>query len=312
MDQEIDTEPESSKPQKKDSNPEKSAKKSIMEQVNLKVSIKWQNQIPLTRKEKEEIKDVLKVMDKEDKIRQLREEARNELESFIYSSREIGYESKFEAFSTSEERETLSKAVNEASEWMEDHEIDGTKEEFSKKLENLKSLADPIFLRTKEDSLRPLAVTEFEAILKKCKKIMEEFEKDLKEDSPLKTKSEKVSKILEITENWYKTTSKSQSELTPLQNPVLLSSDLKGRIEMLERTFVQIQALEAAKDLELKRKKQEEKKKSTSAASTETPKPEPESPEEGGSSEEGESSEEPAENSQERDATDKEDSHADL
>lgn len=209
-------------------------------------------------------------MDKEDKIRQMREESRNELESYIYSSRDITFESKFEPFSTMEEREKLSKALSEASEWMEDHEIDGTREEFSGKLKTLKSMADPIFLRSKEDILRPLAVSEFEEIIRKCKEMMKGLNESLEEGSSLKIRFDKYAKLVELSDAWYSTTSKSQSELTVLQDPVLLSSDLKERITMLQTAYDSLKKIQDAQEYEAKRKQKEEAKKK-SKVSTETP-----------------------------------------
>lgn len=57
-DQEIQSEPEKPKKEKADTKDAKESKKSVMEQVNLKIAVRWQNQIPLTTKEKDDIKEM--------------------------------------------------------------------------------------------------------------------------------------------------------------------------------------------------------------------------------------------------------------
>jgi hypoxia up-regulated 1 len=206
-------------------------------------------------------------MDKEDKARQMREESRNELESFIYSSRDITFESKYETFSTLEEREKLSKALTEASEWMEDHDTEAKREDFKEKLKSLKAIASPIFLRTKEDSLRPLAVTEFEEVMDTCKQLVEKLDAGLEKTGRLWTNFEKLAKMVESNDKWFEETSKSQSQLTSIQDPVLLSSDLKGRISLLLTAQEGLMRIQASREKEIANQKKEEEKSKSKAAS---------------------------------------------
>lgn len=205
-------------------------------------------------------------MDKEDKARQMREEARNELESFIYSSRDITYESKYEIFSTLEEREKLSKALNEASEWMEDHDTEAKREEFKEKLKTLQAIASPILLRAKEDNLRPLAVTEFEGVIDACKQLVEKLDADLEKTGRLRTNFDKLAKMVEFNDKWFSETSKSQSELTSIQDPVLLSSDLKERISLLLTAKEGFEKIKETREAEIRRQKKEEEKSKSKAA----------------------------------------------
>jgi hypoxia up-regulated 1 len=205
-------------------------------------------------------------MDKEDKVRQMREEARNELESFIYASRDITLDSKYETFSTLEEREKLSKALSDASEWMEDHDTKATREQFIEKIKTLKVIADPIVLRSKEDSLRPLAVTQFEELMAKCKKLVETVDVGLEETGMLRTKFEQFSKQVEYYEQWFITMSKSQSELTSIQDPVLLSSDLKRFSSVLQDAHTGLERVQESKEFQAKQKKKEEQRSKSLAA----------------------------------------------
>lgn len=156
------------------------AVKSVMEKVDLKFTIDWQFQTPMTEAQKREIKSLMRKMDGEDQLRRVREEARNNLESYVYGTREFLYESDLEQVSTQEQRDALKSTLDVASEWMEDHAETASITDLRKHLDSLKTLREPMALRRTELGLRDPSVKAMEKALKKAQETVDSFEADLK------------------------------------------------------------------------------------------------------------------------------------
>ncbi|GMH02237.1 hypothetical protein Nepgr_004076 [Nepenthes gracilis] len=101
----------------------------------------------------------LEELDKKDAERRRTAESKNNLEGYIYSTREkIESSDELEKISTSEERESFIRKLEEVQEWLYMDGEDATASEFEERLEMLKAIGDHIFFRLIELTARPAAV----------------------------------------------------------------------------------------------------------------------------------------------------------
>ncbi|KAL3317419.1 hypothetical protein Ciccas_003925 [Cichlidogyrus casuarinus] len=91
------------------------------------------------------------------------EKSRNDLESYIFNTRDRIEENKFKEFSVESDRKAILGALDLASQWYEDQGADTSKEEYDKQLLSIKDLVNPVETRIKEHRERPDA---FESLLK--------------------------------------------------------------------------------------------------------------------------------------------------
>eukprot|EP01123_Difflugia_compressa_P009323 TRINITY_DN3058_c0_g1_i1.p1 TRINITY_DN3058_c0_g1~~TRINITY_DN3058_c0_g1_i1.p1 ORF type:complete len:476 (+),score=164.76 TRINITY_DN3058_c0_g1_i1:95-1522(+) len=119
--------------------------------IPLQVQSSQKNQLPLDSLKRSQ--KILQYYDEKDRIRYETENARNELESFIYDTQDKLYDETFISMSTEEERQTLSDALSSASVWLEDNTAASLGDLLSKKAE-VTSVGESIFFRLKESTAR--------------------------------------------------------------------------------------------------------------------------------------------------------------
>ncbi|XP_068309907.1 heat shock 70 kDa protein 17-like [Pyrus communis] len=95
-----------------------------------------------------EAKRKLEELDKKDAERRRTAELKNNLEGYIYGTKEkFETSEEFEKISTSEERQSFIGKLDEVQEWLYTDGEDATASEFQERLEMLKAIGDPIFFR---------------------------------------------------------------------------------------------------------------------------------------------------------------------
>ncbi|XP_008229669.1 PREDICTED: heat shock 70 kDa protein 17 [Prunus mume] len=106
-----------------------------------------------------EAKRKLEELDKKDTERRRTAELKNNLEGYIYATKEkLETSEEFEKISTSEERQSFIGKLDEVQEWLYTDGEDATATEFQERLDLLKTTGDPIFFRFKELTAQPEAV----------------------------------------------------------------------------------------------------------------------------------------------------------
>ncbi|KAK9267521.1 hypothetical protein L1049_009949 [Liquidambar formosana] len=114
--------------------------------------------MPLSKESLDEAKRKLEALDKKDAERRRTAELKNNLEGYIYATREkLESSEQFEKISTSQERESFIEKLEEVQEWLYTDGEDATANEFQERLDLLKSIGDPIFFRLSELTARPAA-----------------------------------------------------------------------------------------------------------------------------------------------------------
>uniref|UniRef100_A0A7N0UGC3 Heat shock 70 kDa protein 17 n=1 Tax=Kalanchoe fedtschenkoi TaxID=63787 RepID=A0A7N0UGC3_KALFE len=113
--------------------------------------------MPLSKESFVEAKRKLEQLDKKDADRRRTAELKNNLEAYIYATREKLETSELESVSTNEERQFFAKKLEEVQEWLYMDGEDANATDFQQRLEMLKSIGDPLFFRLSEVSARPAA-----------------------------------------------------------------------------------------------------------------------------------------------------------
>ncbi|RDW90119.1 Hsp70 family protein [Aspergillus mulundensis] len=130
----------------------------------------------------------LAAFDASDRDRLIREEALNELESFIYKSRDLSEDEEFVKVLKANELATLNQRVASASDWIYDSEDAQTKE-FKEKLKSLKEIVEPALKRKQENAARPARVQLLQESLKNAQMVMSVMEKQIQQDEEIYSSS---------------------------------------------------------------------------------------------------------------------------
>ncbi|KAK9924257.1 hypothetical protein M0R45_032637 [Rubus argutus] len=119
----------------------------------------------------------LEELDKKDAERRRTAELKNNLEGYIYATKEkLETSEDFEKISTSEERQSFVGKLDEVQDWLYMDGEDATASEFQERLDMLKANGDPIFFRFKELSARPEAVEHARKYLVELQQIVNGWE----------------------------------------------------------------------------------------------------------------------------------------
>jgi len=191
-----------------------------------------------------------------------REIALNKLETFIYEKKDRLYSEVYEEALTDEEREKITEALNEASEWMDFLEGEPEAEVYDKKRDELRLVCRPWLLRVKQRRDNGPLLKDMESLFNHTSVFLKAV-KALSEDDQLyteveiKTLADKYEEVV----TWKNATVKEEAGLKPFQDPVLLPADIKAKITSLNREVSYL--LNKAKTAKPKSKKsdKEEKKK---------------------------------------------------
>ncbi|KAJ9233003.1 hypothetical protein DTO207G8_6343 [Paecilomyces variotii] len=122
----------------------------------------------------------LAAFDASDRDRVLREEALNELESFIYRGRDLLEDEEFLKALKQDQVSVLKEKLSASSDWLYEDGADAKTKDFQEKLKALKDIIDPALRRKQENALRPSKMTVLEEMLKSAGTISEMMEQTIK------------------------------------------------------------------------------------------------------------------------------------
>ncbi|KAF8413502.1 hypothetical protein HHK36_001492 [Tetracentron sinense] len=121
----------------------------------------------------------LEALDKKDAERRRTAELKNNLEGYIYATREKLESSKeIEKISTGLERQSFIEKLDEVQDWLYTDGEDASAAEFQERLDLLKAIGDPIFFRLNELTARPAASKHGRGYLGKLQQIISGWEKN--------------------------------------------------------------------------------------------------------------------------------------
>ncbi|KAL4871292.1 hypothetical protein BDV12DRAFT_164553 [Aspergillus spectabilis] len=131
----------------------------------------------------------LAAFDASDRDRILREEALNELESFIYKSRDLTEDEDFVKALTAVDLATLAERVSFASDWIYGDGADAKTSELKEKLKSLKDIVQPALKRKQENASRPARVQTLQETLKNAQMVISVMEKQIQQDEDIYSSS---------------------------------------------------------------------------------------------------------------------------
>ncbi|KAF5857665.1 lumenal Hsp70 protein [Aspergillus alliaceus] len=173
----------------------------------------------LSKAELSRIQARLAAFDGSDRDRFLREEALNELESFIYRTRDLVEDEEFTRVIKPDQLAALKEKSAAASDWLYDDGENAKTPEFREKLKSLKDIVKPALKRKQENAARPARVQVLQDVLKNAKTVMELMEKQVKQDEDLYSASQSASSAPSTGEESTSTTLGEPSSTTePLED----------------------------------------------------------------------------------------------
>ncbi|TQE06651.1 hypothetical protein C1H46_007717 [Malus baccata] len=180
-----------------------------------------------------EAKRKLEELDKKDAERRRTAELKNNLEGYIYGTKEkFETSEEFEKISTSEERQSFIGKLDEVQEWLYTDGEDATASEFQERLEMLKAIGDPIFFRFKELTARPEAVEHARKYLVEVQQILSGWESN-KPWIP-KDRTDEVASDADKLKKWLDEREDEQKKTPAHSKPAFTSDEAYGKVFDLE------------------------------------------------------------------------------
>ncbi|KAK8509518.1 hypothetical protein V6N12_001523 [Hibiscus sabdariffa] len=191
--------------------------------------------IPLSKESLLNAKSKLEALDKKDAERRRTAEFKNNLEEYIYATKEkLETSEDFERISSNDERQSVIKKLDEVQEWLYTDDEDATATEFQDRLNLLKASADPIIFRFKELTARPEAVNFARKYLTELRQTVHGLEKD-KPWLP-KDKIEQLSINMDKFKTWLDEKEAEQQNTPGPDTPVFTSKEVYEKmIDMQEK-----------------------------------------------------------------------------
>ncbi|KAM1343181.1 hypothetical protein ACFX15_007083 [Malus domestica] len=177
----------------------------------------------MTKAELSEAQDKELQLAQHDRIMEQTKDKKNALESYVYEMRNKLFNT-YRSFASDQEREGISRSLQQTEEWLYDDGEDETENAYTSKLEDLKKLVDPIENRYKDEEARMQATRD----LLKC---IGDYRMAVNSLPPMDRESV-VNEFYKV-EQWLREKTQQQDSLPKNVDPVLWSSDIKSRNEEL-------------------------------------------------------------------------------
>nr|XP_043625375.1 heat shock 70 kDa protein 16-like [Erigeron canadensis] len=183
-----------------------------------------------TRDALSQAQDMERLLAEQDIYVEQTKEQKNTLESFVYDTRNKLLSS-YRSFATEEERERISRNLQETEDWLYEDGDDESEQAYTGRLEDLRKLVDPIESRYKEEDARAQATKNLSNCIKRY--CMDANSLPASEKEAVYSECSKV-------EKWLKEKSQLQASMPKNADPELWSSEINQKTEVLERIFKHI------------------------------------------------------------------------
>ncbi|XP_013608153.1 PREDICTED: heat shock 70 kDa protein 17 [Brassica oleracea var. oleracea] len=230
---------------------------------------------PFTKESLDAAKIKLEALDKKDRERRRTAELKNNLESYVYATKEKLETPEFEKVSTQEERKAFVEKLDEVQDWLYMDGEDANATEFLDRLDSLKAIGSPISLRSEELTARPVAVEYAQKYLTEVKEIIKEWETN-KTWLP-KGKIDEVSKEAEKVKSWLEKNEAEQKKSALWSKPVFTSDEVYAKVFTLQDKVTKVSRIpkpkpkiEKATKKENTSKEEEQSKSPDSTSSSES------------------------------------------
>ncbi|KAK5826612.1 Heat shock 70 kDa 17 -like protein [Gossypium arboreum] len=224
--------------------------------------------MPFSKESMAESKHRLEALDKKDAERRRTAELKNNLEEYIYATKEkLETSEDFEKVSSNDERQSVIKKLDEVQEWLYTDGEDANASEFQDRLNSLKTTADPIFFRFKELTARPEAVEVARQYLSDLKQTIHGWETE-KPWLP-KERIDELSTSMDKLKTWLDEKEAEQKKTSGYSTPVFTSEEVYEKVFNLQDKAASVKRIPKPKPKVEKPVKNETESKSENTTSSE-------------------------------------------
>ncbi|KAI0688008.1 actin-like ATPase domain-containing protein [Cytidiella melzeri] len=212
--------------------------------IPLEVEIKWPSIPPMSAVEKRTARDRLRAIDMAEAATRQKDEARNALEAYLYRVRDLleeEGETPFRQCSREEERKTFKEKLHETFAWLHDNGDDADTSEYVKRRTDLEKLEKPVMHRYSEIKEFPHALNNSQMWNWNSRMFLTEAKMNLSVEEQggepakySKEELESLEKTLKEHETWLNEVVEKQKGRRYDEDPVVESSELRGRAKVLE------------------------------------------------------------------------------
>lgn len=173
----------------------------------------------------------------QDKKEKERSEAKNLVEEYVYEIRDK-LSNEFEAFITADSKSTFLKTLDDTETWLYSEEAeDQMKSVYVDRLNNLKTVGEPLKRRYKEAEERPAAFEEMGRSLQLIKKALHQYaEKDEKYNHLDQADVNRVVKLVEEKSKWFEDKLNLTNKMNKFEDPIVLVSQIKFEKDTMDKT----------------------------------------------------------------------------
>nr|XP_043607410.1 heat shock 70 kDa protein 17 [Erigeron canadensis] len=202
--------------------------------IPLKISEKRVGSVaPLSEDSLYDAKLRLEALDAKDAERRRTAELKNDLEGYIYATREkLDYLEELQTISSSEQRQAFVEKLDEVQDWLYTDGEDASATQFQERLDQLKAIGDPIFFRYKELTARPEAIESARRYFTELQEIVSGWES--KKPWILKEKVDKVLREAEDFKKWLNDKEAEQKKTSASSTPAFTSQEVSNKLLVLQ------------------------------------------------------------------------------
>ncbi|XP_011004468.1 PREDICTED: heat shock 70 kDa protein 17-like [Populus euphratica] len=241
--------------------------------------------MPLSKEYLAEAKRKLEELNKKDAERRRTAELKNNLEGYIYSTKEkLETSEEFEKISTADERKSFIEKLDEVQEWLYTDGEDATAKEFEERLDSLKAIGDPIFFRYKELSARPTAIE----LARKYPGELQQIVKGWETKKPWlpKDRVDEVVGDADKLKSWLDKKEAEQKKASGFSTPVFTSEEVYLKVFSLQEKVASVNRIPKPKPKKNESETSSNKTSSADSTSGETPEEEKQTTDSNGSADE--------------------------
>ncbi|KAJ0446576.1 putative Heat shock protein 70 family [Helianthus annuus] len=171
----------------------------------------------------------LDALDAKDAERRRTAELKNDLEGYVYATKEkLDYLEELQKVSSSEQRQLFIEKLDEVQDWLYTDGEDASATQFQERLDQLKAIGDPIFFRYKELTARPEASETAKRYFSELQEIVSGWESK----KPWISK-EKIDQVLRVAENfkkWLNDKEDEQQKISASSTPAYTSQEVISKL----------------------------------------------------------------------------------
>ncbi|XP_073060789.1 heat shock 70 kDa protein 17-like [Primulina eburnea] len=204
--------------------------------------------MPLSKESLALAKHKLEALDKKDAERKRTAELKNNLEGYIYSTKDKLESEEFVKISSDEERQSFLEKLAEVEDWLYMDDEDASANEFKERLDMLKAIGDPIYFRYNEITARPAASEHALKYLTELQQVVQGWEKN-KSWLP-RERIDEVIREAEKLKNWLNDKEAEQRKTSVFGTPAFTSEEVYSKVFDLQDKVESVNRIPKPKPIE--------------------------------------------------------------